>query len=1346
MKKPLGLKKPFCHALAAASLAALVQTTSADILFSDNFNIGPGGNPDANQNLNFDLADRQAGPLAPATYSGLGGNHQVGNTGTYVGQPGGATNGGYVLTAINGNWQSDLNLAVIVAGPLTIDFDLYELTNSASDWGACSLRGAGSAFPVAGSGEFGFLRRHNGGVQVFQNGGAISSVASWDTPNFALDPHWKLIFTDTAGTGSAFNGNGSVVTIVNGATTLGTITLNQLNRAGLKLGFDSAGGGDSTTGGFAGIDNLAISGTLAPTIVAVSTAIQSGSNPFTPTWTAETPNLIAGMLPTTAAGNFNEDGNLADPSVLTDGAIGISGTEGGFVSCGGSAATTLIYSLTNSVNGSDVTNIVVYSGWGDGGRYGQYYDLSYSTVSAPTTYIPITTVFSIPGDYTGAPSLRVDIAKAGGAPLASGVANLKFDFTSPPNANGFNNGWQGYSEIIVQGTNTAQPPPPPSGYLTQDTLPGYAETVVGDQVVFSAGFSNFPPVNLQWQFIAGGATNNLTAGVVNVTNNDNVTSTLTLNNVQTSSSGLYRLQANNATNSAAATSYSTASKLAVGPTPAPINNVIVNYAGQTFSKSAAPNYFPAWPVDTNDLNLIAGFTSGTGPGTFTYLGDFTGGGNYCNADPTVLTDGFATNITSLPNLAFCAGGPLIDNVGYEVTYTLNPATYGMDLTNVTVFGGWQDGGRNEQKYQVLYATVQSPSTLIPLITADYQPTDTTASASVSRTTLVPASGVLAHNVAVVQISFNVSPGPENGWEGYSEILVGGQPSTGFVPALTNDVAPTTASDVVGGQIVMTAGFSGATSVQWQKNGTNLPGATATTLTLANLQITDAGVYSLVGRNSSGNNSSSGCTVVVYPAPTAVGNIVTAIAAQTSVQQLFAPTWDASKLANSLIYNMSPSSSGDVNADFTGGSFNSTPTGGSQPTVLTDGTFGTVDFNQTGTHACFTCMGTGTGTGGNQGGNYVIYTLPASANGYDLTNIMTSGGWNDGGRDQQAYTVNYATADNPTYFTPLAMVNYTPTNPVGYSVTRATLTAANGVLVRNVVALEFDMTVPYGENGFEGYSQIAVYGSPSTTPPPARPSVTVQHEEVTDSFTLASPSLIANQLPSSAGPGTFTEEGCNVTNLTSGQLGFGYQFGASCGDDGIAVPWIIYRSTNGWNLTNIVVYTMWNDYGRDGQFYNLSYSTLSAPTTFQPLTSVAYNPPVPQNGTASGNQITIAPAPGQSLLASNVYAVKFDFTPQGTQDYSWSGYTQIVLQGSNLTAPLTGPTITSSMLAGGNLIVTGVGGTPNLGYVWLTSTDLLTPFANWTAASTGTLDGTGAFSNSIPVNPSQRTGFFRLWVP
>jgi hypothetical protein len=378
---------------------------------------------------------------------------------------------------------------------------------------------------------------------------------------------------------------------------------------------------------------------------------------------------------------------------------------------------------------------------------------------------------------------------------------------------------------------------------------------------------------------------------------------------------------------------------------------------------------------------------------------------------------------------------------------------------------------------------------------------------------------------------------------------------------------------------------------------------------------------------------------------------------------------------------------------------------------------------------------------------VTYTLPVSPNGYDITNIVTTGGWNDGGRDQQSYTVNYATAANPTYFTPLAVVSFNPTNPVGYSMSRVTITRPDtGFLARNVVALEFDMTSPAGENGFSGYSEIAVYGSPSATAAPAGPMITATHEEFTDTFTLETPNLIANQLPSSQGPGVFTNEGCTEAGLTDGILAFGGGINsASCGDDGTAVPWIIFNSATGWDLTNIVVYTLWHDYGRDGQFYDLSYSTWWDPTTFLPLASVAYNPSVPHDGRATGNRVAIAPLLGQSVLASNVAALKFDFTSQGTQDFGWSGYTEIVLQGSNLALPVL-PTVNPLTVSGGNLILTGTGGTPNHAYTWLTTTNLHTPLANWKTNFTGVLDGSGAFSNAIPIDAATPVNFFRLRMP
>ncbi len=1120
------------------------------------------------------------------------------------------------------------------------------------------------------------------------------------------------------------------------------------NVAAVEFVFNCPSSGSEA--GAAGYTTITVEGTAASSVAtraySITTTNEYGPSLFTPTWTAESPDLIAGLNPSTATGNFNKDGNEGDTNVLPDQMIGISGTPSTFATCGASAGTTLIYTLTNSANGSDVTNIVVYTGWPDSGRMGQYYNLSFSTVSAPTTFNPICTIFYLPRGGAGngnAQANRVAIFNSTGAPLGSNVASLKFDFAGLTGASSFNNGYQGYSEIIVQGTNSAPPGHGLSPYLIQDTLPTYAETVVGDQVVFTAAYSNTPPAALQWQVIKSGVTNNINTGAANVTNSGVVTSTLTLNNVQVSDSGTYLLKATNSADSTALASFSTPAPLAVSNSPAPVNNIIINFAGQMFPSSAT-SFFPAWPVNTNG-DLIFGFTNGSGPGTVVGVGDFTGGGNYCNADPTVLSDGIAANITSLPNLTYCAGGTHTSGAGESVTYSLvtNSAPYGLDLTNITVFGGWQDAGRDEQKYQVLYSTVQAPASFAPLVTADYVPTDSANSPVVSRTTLLPAAGALVHNVAAVRINFNLSPAPKNFWEGYCEIVIGGTNSAGFVPPLTNDIAPSTASDVVGGQIVMTAGFSGYTSLQWKKNGTNFPGATTSTLTLNNLQLTDAGTYSLVASNAIGVNSSGLCTLTVNPAPIATNNIITAIATQTSVLNVFTPTWDTNGLSSSLIYNVPPSSSGE--GDFTGGSFTpGGPTGGSLPAVLTDGTFGTIDFNETGTHSWVTCMGFGSvdGLGNLRSGQYVIYTLPASANGYNITNIMIAGGWNDGGRDQQAYTVNYATSANPTYFTPLLMVNYEPNNPVGYLMDRATITSASGVLVSNVVALDFDMTTPPGENGFSGYSEIAVFGSPSATPPPAGPLISVQHEETNFDWTVETPNLIANQLPSSSGPGSFTLEGCTEAGLTDGVLAFGGgPNSASCGADPSAVPWIIFSSADGWNLTNIVVYALWHDYGRDGQYYNLSYSTLSAPSTFLPLASVDYDSPTPHNGVASGNRVAISPPVGQTMLASNVAAVKFDFTPQGTQDFGWSGYTEIILQGT-----LTLPTMAPPKVSAGNLILTGTGSPPNAGYTLLTATNVTIPLANWTVSVTGTLDSSGAFSNAIPINVTNPASFFRFRMP
>jgi hypothetical protein len=76
----------------------------------------------------------------------------------------------------------------------------------------------------------------------------------------------------------------------------------------------------------------------------------------------------------------------------------------------------------------------------------------------------------------------------------------------------------------------------------------------------------------------------------------------------------------------------------------------------------------------------------------------------------------------------------------------------------------------------------------------------------------------------------------------------------------------------------------------------------------------------------------------------------------------------------------------------------------------------------------------------------------------------------------------------------------------------------------------------------------------------------------------------------------------------------------------------------------------------------------------------------------------------------------------------------------------GPIFNRVTTSGGNLILTGNGGTGGAGYTLLTTTNLTTPLALWSTNTTGTFDFTGAFSNSIPVSTLQPARFFTIRTP
>lgn len=258
------------------------QTASAQLLLSDNFTAASAEDDVNAPNNGINGTGRQtgtdAGSLYTANNSSDANGIQIGNTTTNVGQPNPA-DGNYGLVAFGDSFYNNLDVASAANtanAPLTISFNLWTSGNpfnaDPSNWGAFTLSSAGTSFPVVAGGQFAFLQRVTEGVQVFNNGVNPTGTAGFDTAGFASTTgQWTLVFSNTAGTGSAFNGTGSEVTMINNGVNDGTFTLTQLNSSGLFAGFTSAGGGMAI-----GVDNLSIS--LAAAVPEPSTyALLGGS-------------------------------------------------------------------------------------------------------------------------------------------------------------------------------------------------------------------------------------------------------------------------------------------------------------------------------------------------------------------------------------------------------------------------------------------------------------------------------------------------------------------------------------------------------------------------------------------------------------------------------------------------------------------------------------------------------------------------------------------------------------------------------------------------------------------------------------------------------------------------------------------------------------------------------------------------------------------------------------------------------------------------------------------------------------------------------------------------------------
>lgn len=238
-------------------LGSLLAPCSAAVLFTDNFTVDANVN---DPNYQYDSAGRQGGTLATLTYTArfpdLGSQEQVGNTTTFPG------NSNALLMAFGGGVRIDYDFAT-VAFPLEIRFDgivSNGVSGDATNWISFNI-GQLAQTNFVTTGEFGILFRANGGTEYFDHGSGATGVSGANV-GFNTFTDYRIVLSDTAGTGSAFGSNGSVVSYYQGGNLLGTINIGQLSSSAGYFGFGATSVG--------GIDNLQISSVPEPGAVGLA--------------------------------------------------------------------------------------------------------------------------------------------------------------------------------------------------------------------------------------------------------------------------------------------------------------------------------------------------------------------------------------------------------------------------------------------------------------------------------------------------------------------------------------------------------------------------------------------------------------------------------------------------------------------------------------------------------------------------------------------------------------------------------------------------------------------------------------------------------------------------------------------------------------------------------------------------------------------------------------------------------------------------------------------------------------------------------------------------------------------
>ena len=288
--------------------------------------------------------------------------------------------------------------------------------------------------------------------------------------------------------------------------------------------------------------------------------------------------------------------------------------------------------------------------------------------------------------------------------------------------------------------------------IVQDTLPSLSPAdMVGSSVTFTVVFAGDQPLSYQWQvdYLQGAGPGPIAGKTANGTTN----ATLTLTNLQVSDTGLYSCVVTNDQFVTFGSTISTASYLTVSALPAPDSYGVIQ--AQAVQEGFGNNslFTPTWVLPTN--SLIAGvepFAASTN-GNFGLVGCF---------GTNILTDGTFGAISSAAagEIMATLGNPTT-GPGYYVSYLLPTNANGWDITNIEIYGGWTDSGRDQQSINILYSTIAAPTAFSSEVTqVNFKP-NAPANVQVAARSILTSgttSPAIVHNVAAIQFNMNIQVG------------------------------------------------------------------------------------------------------------------------------------------------------------------------------------------------------------------------------------------------------------------------------------------------------------------------------------------------------------------------------------------------------------------------------------------------------------------------------------------------------------------------------------------------------------------------------------------------------------